>query len=207
MSIALSPRRRLAGGTVIVAVLAVLAVGSFVVFDIRRDNGPARTTAGPPATAPPANPTVPAPQLKTTGEDWDQIVRSIVAYRHWLYAHNPDPELIAKIEVPSYNFFADDQLGLRNLATKGWRYDPPRQPVNVELVRFRFRDAENVASVFVRFGPTPANRVVDGAGDIVLESPETPANAVVWTLVREPASDPHWRLFKVTPFTDRPAPA
>ncbi len=207
MSIALSPRRRLASGALIVAVLAALAVGSFVVFEARSDDTAERTTAGPPVTAQPANTAVPPPELKTTGEDWDQIVRSIVAYRHWLYAHNPDPELIAKIEVPSYNFFADDQLGLRNLATKGWRYDPPRQPANVELVRFRFRDADNVASVFVRFGPTPANRVVDGAGKVVLESPETPANAVVWTLVREPASDPHWRLLKVTPFTDRPAPA
>jgi hypothetical protein len=134
-------------------------------------------------------------------------VRSIVAYRHWLYAHNPDPALLTKIEVPSYKGFADDELGLRNLATKGWRYDPPRRPVTVELVRLQFRDADNVASLFVRFGPTPGTRVVDPAGNVVFETPETPPNPIGWTLVREPATDPHWRLFKVTPFTDRPGPA
>lgn len=203
MSIALSPRRRLATGGLIVAVLAVLAAGSFVVLQRERDPGThERTLTGPGPTTVTADPNKP-PTLDNTGEDWDGIVRSIVAYEHWLFTH-PNPDLLISTEVPSYKFFADRQLGLRNLATKGWRYDPPRQLLTVELVRFQRRTADNVALVFVRFGPTPATRVVDPAGSVVLETPETPPNAVVWTLVREPATDAHWRLFKVTPFTDQP---
>ena len=206
MSISVSPRRRLVTAGVVVAVLAVLAIGSFVVLGGGgEDDGAQRATAGVRVTAAAADPAASAPELKNTGEDWDQIVRSIVAYEHWLFTH-PDPDLLVKTEVPSNEFFDDGQLGLRNLATKGWRYDPPKQPLPVELVRLHRRVADNVATVFVRFGPTPATRVVDPAGKVVQETPETPPNAVVWTLVREPATDSHWRLQKVTPFTDQPGP-
>ena len=207
MSISLSPRRRLVSAGVVVAVLAVLAVGSLVVLGGGgEDDGAQRATAGAPVTAAAADPAASAPELKNTGEDWDQIVRSIVAYEHWLFTH-PNPDLLVNTEVPSNEFFDDGQLGLRNLATKGWRYDPAKQPLPIELVRLHRRVADNVATVFVRFGPTPATRVVDPAGKVVQETPETPPNAVVWTLVREPATDAHWRLQKVTPSTEQaPAP-
>jgi predicted lipid-binding transport protein (Tim44 family) len=192
MSIALSPRRRLATGGLIVAVLAILAVGSFVVLSGAGgdDDSPQRATGGAPPTAAPADPAASPPELKNTGEDWDQIVRSIVAYEHWLFTH-PNPDLLVNTELPTNDFFDDRQLGLRNLATKGWRYDPPKQPLPVELVRMQHRLADNVVTVFVRFGPTPATRVVDSAGKVVQETPETPPNPVVWTLVRDPASNPH----------------
>ena len=199
----MSPRRPLAAGAIVVAVLAVLAVGSLVLIDGRDDDGGQETVAGSqPATSVVDTSSSP-PELKNTGEDWDQIVRSIVAYEHWLFTH-PDPGLLINTELPSYSAFADGQLGLRNLATKGWRYDPPRRPAKVEIVRLHQRTAENVAVIFVRFGPTPATRVVDGAGKVIQDSPETPPSAVLWTLVREPPTNPRWRLSNVTPFTDRP---
>jgi hypothetical protein len=201
----MSPRRRLAAGGLIVAVLAVLAVGSFVVFGGRGDSGGKDAVAGSQAAPSSLNTGSSSPELKNTGEDWDQIVRSIVAYEHWLFTH-PNPDLLSNTELPSYSLFADRQLGLRNLATKGWRYDPPRRPLPVEIVRLNQRTADNVAVIFVRFGPTPATRVVDRGGAVVQDTPETPPNAVLWTLVREPATDLRWRLSKVTPFTDRPGP-
>ena len=190
-----------------VVMVATLGVGVVWLYFIRDDgsgssaSGPTGVTA-PSSTAGEVVPTgnEPPPRLENDSEDWDRVVRSIVAYRHWLYTH-PNPDLLVNIEVPSYSLFSEDQLGLRNLATKGWRYDPPRQPLPVELVRLHQRDAPHIAIVFVRFGPTPPLRVVDPAGRVVQDSPGAPAGAVLWTLVREPATDRHWRLFKVTPFT------
>ena len=200
----MSPRPRLATAGLVVAVLAVLAVGSFVVLGGGGGGGDRAQRAAADAAVTAADAS--APELPNSGEDWDQIVRSIVAYEDWLHLH-PNPELLVNTEVPSYQFFDDRQLGLRNLATKGWRYEPKPRPLSVQLVRLQRRLADDVANVFVRFGPTPATRVVDAAGNVVQETPETPPNAVVWTLVREPATDAHWRLQKVTPSTEQaPAP-
>ena len=203
MSVSLSPRSRTVTGIAIVVVLAALAVGTFVVFNAGGDDGN-NTIAGPPVTALPDG-SLP-PELMNTGEDWDTIVRSTLAYRHWLYLH-PDPELLINIEVPSYDGFEDSKLGLTNLATKGWRYDPPREPLIAELVRLREREADNVVILFIRFGPTPAVRVVDPAGKVIQNSPGIPPGAALWTMVREPATDAHWRLWRVTPFTTEPGPA
>jgi hypothetical protein len=137
------------------------------------------------------------PELKNTGEDWDQIVRSIYAFEHWLYLHPNRDDLLAKTELPSYSGFPDRLAGLRNLATKGWRYDPPRQPVTVELVRLQDRPRPDLAVVFVR-ATIPHNRIVDTAGQVVVDDPGATSATVLWTLQRDPASDLHWRLSKVT---------
>ena len=201
MSIALSPRRRLASGGLIVAVLAVLAVGSFVVREGRGDHG-TQNTVSPPGTVAAIDANTP-PELKNTGEDWDQIVRSIYSFEHWLYLHPHRADLLTQTELPSYSGFSDGQLGLNNLATKGWRYDPPRQQASVELVRLQDRPRPDLAVVFVR-STIPPNRVVDSSGKVVLDDPGVKGATVLWTLQREPPSDPHWRLAKVTPMTAEP---
>lgn len=197
----MSSRRRLAIGGLVVAVLAVLAAGSFVVLAGRGDDG------GQGAPAPGAVTTVvdassTPPELRNTGEDWDQIVRSIFDYQSWLFAH-PRPELLENIMLPSYDAFADHKLGLTNLATKGWRYDPPFRPSTVELVRLQDRPRPDVAVVFIR-NFDPPNRVVDAAGKVVLDSPGAGTASVLWTLQREPVSTAKWRIAKVTGFTDQP---
>src|SRR5919202_2699241 len=184
-------RTRYAIATVMVAVLATATVWLYFFRDDATPSG-ARSgansesatsrpaiSASDPATTPTGDK---PPALLNDSEDWDKVVRSIAAYRHWLYTH-PNPDLLANIELPSYEGFADDQLGLRNLATKGWRYDPPRQPLPIELVRLNRRDADNVVLVFVRFGTTPPIRVVDPAGKVVQDSPSAPPSAALWTLV------------------------
>ncbi|MGQ0823477.1 MAG: hypothetical protein ACT4OX_00360 [Actinomycetota bacterium] len=48
---------------------------------------------------------VPPPPLVNTGTDYEAIYRSIDAYQHWLYGHNPDPELIDEIVVPATSIY------------------------------------------------------------------------------------------------------
>jgi hypothetical protein len=198
-----SSRRRLAIGGLVVAVLAVLAGGSFVVLEGRGDDDSQGTAPAPGVVTTVVDASGSPPELRNTGEDWDQIVRSIYAFEHWLYVHPQNAHLLERTELPSFPGFADRQLGIRNLATKGWRYDPPRRPVNVELVRLQDRPRADIAVVFVR-SFDPPNRVVDATGAVIVDSPGSGTASVLWTLQREPASDSRWRIAKVTPFSQEP---
>ena len=203
MSIAMSPRRRLVVSSLLVAVVGVLAVGSFVV--LRNDDGSGtggRTLVGPGPTTISPDPNLP-PALANTGEDWDQIVRSMRAYQQWLFTH-PKPELLDNIMLRTYDDYDGHKLGLTNLATKGWHYDPPFRAATVEVVRLQDRPRPDLAVVFVR-SFTPPNRVVDASGKVISDDPGAGEASVLWTLQREPATDAHWRLAKVTPFADTPA--
>ena len=199
----MSPRRRLVTGALIVAVLAVLAAGSFVVLDGSDDDRGRETVAGSQPATSVGDARSSPPELKNTGEDWEQIVRSIYAFEHWLYLHPERADLLEQTELRSYKGFADRQLGIQNLATKGWRYDPPRRPVSVELVRLQDRPRPDLAVVFVR-AFDPPNRVVDAAGKVVLDSPGAGTSSVLWTLQRDPPSGSRWRIANVTPFTQEP---
>ena len=89
-------------------------------------------------------------------------------------------------------------MGLTNLATKGWRYDPPRESAPVEIVRLNNRVNATTSAVFVRFGPAPHYRVVDQSGaEVANIPPTTTGNSVIWTL--RMTADSHWRLADVTP--------
>ena len=202
MSIAMTPRRRLASGVLIVAVLAVLAAGSFVVWQDGRDGGAQRTATGPGPTSPVSiDPNAP-PELRTTGEDWDGIVRSILGYQDWLFTH-PKPELLDNIMLPTFSQYQDHKLGLTNLATKGWRYDPEYRPATVTLIRLFERPRSDMAVVFVRTFGFPA-RIVDPAGKVIQDTPGVGDVSVLWTLKNSVGGDARWKLDKVTPFTDAP---
>lgn len=180
-------------------ILALMAVGMAAVL-VQRANtdGGGATAASPPAASPAspatAAPTDKPPALVNTGEDWDAIVRSMVAYSDWLYLH-PMPELLDTYSLPSNPSYADTKLALTNLATKGWRYDPPRAAATVEIVRLNSRINPTAAAVFVRFGPAPQYRVVDQSGAEVANKPATAVgNSVIWTLAQK---DGRWYLADV----------
>lgn len=198
----MSSRRRLAIGGLVVAVLAVLAAGSFVVLEGGGDDADqgAAATSGTVTTVVDASSS--PPELKNTGEDWDQIVRSISQYQAWLFTH-PKPELLENIMLPSYDGYAQHRLGLTNLATKGWRYDPPFRPITVDLTRLQDRPRPDLAVVFIR-STSPPNRVVDGSGAVVQDTPALGEVAVLWTLQRSPATDTRWRVANVASLTDQP---
>lgn len=183
------------------AVLAIFAVliGAIAWGVIsRRGDGDQKAVPAGPSGAPTAQPSTPGvgdqpPTLVNTGENWDAIVRSIVAYRDWLRTH-PRPELVDEIMLPALSGYSDTKLGLTNLATKGWRYDPLPAPVTVERVTLGTRLSATKVSVVIRYGPAPHWRVVDPAGNVISDSPATSdGNSVVWTLAQSPG-DPRWRI-------------
>ena len=183
------------------AVLAIFAVliGAIAWGVIsRRGDGDQKAVPAGPSGAPTAQPSTPGvgdqpPTLVNTGENWDAIVRSIVAYRDWLRTH-PRPELVDEIMLPALSGYSDTKLGLTNLATKGWRYDPLPAPVTVERVTLGTRLSATKVSVVIRYGPAPHWRVVDPAGNVISDSPATAdGNSVVWTLAQSPG-DPRWRI-------------
>ena len=198
----MSSRRRLAIGGLVVAVLAVLAAGSFVVIEGRGDDGGQGAAPAPGAVTTVVDPSSTPPELRNTGEDWDQIVRSISQYQAWLFTH-PKPELLDNIMLRSYENYGFFEQGLTNLATKGWRYDPPFRSATTQLVRLQDRPRPDLAVVFVR-SFDPPNRVVDPAGQVVLDSPGAGEASVLWTLKREPVSDSRWRIEEVNSFTEAP---
>jgi hypothetical protein len=61
------------------------------------------TTTEPPATTTTTVPSysfdgsVPPPELVNTGTDYEAIYRSLEDYQRWLYAHNPEPDLVDEI--------------------------------------------------------------------------------------------------------------
>ena len=183
-------------------ILALMAVGLAAVL-IQRANtddgeatvaSPTATAATSPVTAAPADR---PPAIVNTGDnpDWDAMVRSMVAFNNWLYLH-PKPELLDTFQLRSVPGYADTKLGLTNLATKGWRYDPPRVTATVEIVRLNSRVNATTAAVFVRFGPAPQYRVVDPAGNEVANQPATTVgNSVIWTLSKQ--ADGKWYLADV----------
>lgn len=201
MSVSLSPRHRLGTGMLLVAVLVVAAVASVVAWqrsgaddDVAGSSGISGVASTVPADSP--------PPLQNTGEDWDAIVRSIFGYQAWLFTH-PRPELLENIMLPSYEDFDQHRLGLSNLATKGWRYEPQFRPATVEVVRLHDRPRPDLAVVFVR-SFHPPNRIVDPSGAVIVDSPGAGDAAVLWTLQREPSQRAEWRLARVTAFTADP---
>jgi hypothetical protein len=191
----LSLARRVRLVVVFAALLGVLVVG----LVSRRSGGNDAAVTGVSPTTPPPTQAVAErpPTLVDTGEDWNAIVRSITAYDDWLFLH-PRPELLDEILLPSAPTYADSKVGLTNLATKGWRYDPPPAPAPVEIVRLNNRVDATTAAVFVRFGPAPQYRVVDRSGAEVANKPATQVgNSVIWTLKLGP--DSRWRLADVDP--------
>lgn len=193
------PQRISRGRTAILAVVFVALVAGIAGLVVTRGSDDSSHDGVQGATGTlPAVSTVPAqsdqrPALLNTGEDWDTIVRSIVRFSEWLKLH-PNPELLDEYTVPTHKDYADTKLGLTNLATKGWRYDPVPAPVTVERVSVTTRMSPTRVGLAIRFGPAPQYRVVDQAGNEVYNQPSTNGNTVEWTLARTPADNPHWRV-------------
>ncbi|MDQ6724979.1 MAG: hypothetical protein M3066_02215 [Actinomycetota bacterium] len=186
-------------GVALVGGLASLLVTRHSGSTAARGGGPGATVSQPqttPATTPAQSDR--PPPLLNTGEDWNAIARSIIAYNDWLHVH-PHPELLDQIMVPTDKDYADTKLGLTNLATKGWHYDPALPPTDVQHVEVSTRISPTRVGVVIKLGPAPQFRVVDPTGKVIQDTPATTdGNLVEWTLVQSPG-DPHWRLVDVLP--------
>jgi len=187
------------------AVFLVLIAGLVVAIVARSGSGSSPSSATPqlqgvdgsPAGTTAVSQSEEPPTLVNTGEDWEAIVRSMVAYHDWLYIH-PHPEFLQSIIRPDGPDFSQTQVGITNIRDKGWHYDPPRVPLLVDNVRLTSRVSPNIALVFVRYGPIPRYRVIDASGAVVSDQPAKPPNAALWTLMQDPG-DAHWRIYKTVP--------
>lgn len=182
-------------------ILAALAVGLVAVFVARGNTGDEDSNSAAPSplstqiqsSTPPAASEQPPPLLNTGDDpDWAAMVRSMLAYDAWL-RRNPRPELLEAWMRPASPLYAEARQSLENLANGGLRYEPPYPPLAAENVNLTSRHGTS-AVVFVRFGPLPALRIIDRAGNTVLDQPAQPPNSAVWTLLRDP--DGRWRFEK-----------
>jgi hypothetical protein len=58
------------------------------------------------------------PTIRATGSDYTAIVRSLFAYRDWLFAHHPDPALVAQVLRQGTTTYARDVADLAALRSK-----------------------------------------------------------------------------------------
>lgn len=182
-------------------ILALMAVGLAVVLVQRANTDDGGTSAASPTSlAPPVQASTPTttpaqpPPLLNTGDDpdWGAMVRSMLAYDAWL-RRNPRTELLEAWMRPTSPLYADARQSLERLASGEWRYEPAFEPLKAEIVNLNSRHGSSVV-VFLRYAPIPAYRIVDRAGNVVLDQAAQPPNSAVWNLLRD--ADGRWRFEK-----------
>lgn len=139
----------------------------------------------------PSVPQPTAPAIVDTGEDFEAIVRSLIAFNDWIVAH-PDPSMLVNTLDASCPCFASTQRNLSDLAVKGWRYDGANR-TEVQTVRPK-RVAANVVDVFVVLEAEEA-RIVDLGGQVVDREPAYPPTSYFYTLQR--GAEGRWRISQI----------
>ena len=173
--------------------LRAVAIGLLVVSVAGCSRQPQGPGAGAPSPRPEPPPeltpvTQPPPSVVDTGEDFDTIVRSLIAFNDWIVAH-PDPSLLVRTMDSSCPCFASTQKHLSDLASKGWRYED-RSLTQVDRVRAE-RVADDVVDVFVVLRSDEA-RVLDASGQVVDREPAYPPTSYFYTLRRTDGAG--WRI-------------
>ncbi len=163
------------------------------------DTTVATTTTAPPAPttttlAPPPlysfDGSVPAPPLNITGDDFDAIFRSLNAYLSWLYAHNPDIELVSEIASPGSAQHDTIVQDLGSVAQRELRIYDDALVESVEVAD----TAEGIVTLRVRY--SGGRRVlVDNAGNIVDDTPFAPLDQIV-LLSTSPTGQ--WRVSSIS---------
>lgn len=149
-----------------VAVIAVPAL-----FDrLTGSEAPVITpTTGGAGTAPaPALEPEPALTAAAVGQpDWPAVVNELLAYDAWLRGH-PNPDLVNRYTLESNPDYAEITAAQAVLAAGGQRYDPaPAAPRVSELTLLAHEDGSARLRLSFR---TPRYRVVDSAGEIVVDT-------------------------------------
>ncbi|MGQ0826048.1 MAG: hypothetical protein ACT4OX_13640 [Actinomycetota bacterium] len=147
------------------------------------------TTVPAPSTTTEAEPTttttvplysfdgsVPPPPLVNTGTDYEAIYRSLDAYQHWLYGHNPDPQLIDEIVVPGTSIYAAYERDVGILIDNDARdYDTASVVTGVEVT------AEEPSAVTLLVEYTDDRKVIIGRdGNVIDEAQlQSPSRSIV----------------------------
>jgi len=146
------------------------------------------TVAAPPLYS--FDGSVPAPALNITGDDFDAIFRSLNAYLSWLYAHNPDAELVGEVAAfgsAQYDTIARD---IDDVAGRGLRiYDDAA----VESVAVA-DTADGVVTLRVRY--SGGRRVlIDETANVVDDTSFAPLEQIV-LLSASPSAQ--WRVASIS---------
>lgn len=133
--------RKLAVATLFVLLLAGLA-WTFIGGDDKGRDAPVAVPstaapAGPADTAKPAD--TEKPELRNTGEDFNDIVRSASALEDWAYQYDPDPKYLALVKYPECECYKEAVDGLASLKATGRHHDSPGVKVHKVILRDRPR--------------------------------------------------------------------
>lgn len=177
----------------LVAILAGLAVGLTVVL-VQRGGGSDIADRAPASTVPSGTPVPPRPELRTTGEDFDAIVRSVDELSDWVYEYDPDPRYAALFDDPRCECYQTTEAALQSLKVSGQHHDSPG--VRVHEVAVRRRASDHQVTLYVVIEGLPGS-IVDRDGTVVQQRPTLPPTGLLEEWVRGP--DGRWRTLDVTP--------
>ena len=160
------------------------------------------TPTGQPTREPTEQPTLeppnePEPELATTGDDLDAVVRNRHAYRSWLF-RNPHPKnataRLKRITHPECNCWEPDHTLLTHYAENElWWTGAALQPVSVEDIDRKAQNIAIVGVVYERDGPA---ELIDRTGRVHDELEPTRYYIEV-VLVRKGVNAP-WRFKSVS---------
>jgi hypothetical protein len=153
---------------------------------------PGDSSVSPTPTESPSPTTEPPPELNNTGNDFEAIWRSMVEFRNWFYAVDPDPRWLARIYEPSCKCYGGEVRLLNVLDRRGWRYDDQGERLlNVELLQ---RTAPDLVAIEVtdRHGPQV---IVNESGEVVRRGAGWPPERRVIGLHR--GGDGRWRVVTI----------
>lgn len=152
----------------------------------------------PPVVVPSTTPaSVPAatgpPELRTTGEDFNDIVRSVNAFSSWVYQYDPDPKWAPFIDHPQCECFKTTEDALASLKAAGQHHDSPGVKVHKVIVRDRPRP--ELVTLYVIIEGLPG-AIVGRDGKVVKERPALPPTGFLEHWLR--GEDGRWRTYDTT---------
>lgn len=182
--------RKLAVAAIFVALLAALG-WTFIGDD---DSDPSAPVTVPSTTAAPATTAMAGPpELRNTGEDFNDIVRSASVLEDWVYQHDPDPKYVPLIKHPNCECYKVAEDGLATLKATGQHHDSPGLKVHKVILRDRPRP--ELVTLYVIIEGLPG-AIVDQAGNVVRERPPLAPTGFLEDWVR--GEDGRWRTYQTS---------
>ncbi len=177
-----------------VAAVFVALLGGVAWTFIGEDSDPSAPVVLPPTTAAPTTPAATGPpELRATGEDFNDIVRSASALEDWVYQHDPDPKYVPLIKHPTCECYKVAEDGLASLKAEGHHHDSPG--VKVHKVILRNRPRPELVTLYVIIEGLPG-AIVDRDGNVVKERPPLAPTGFLEHWVR--GEDGRWRAYETT---------
>lgn len=184
--------RKLALATVFAALVGGLAWTFIGGDDNKRQGAPlVRPPTTDAAPAPPA--ATGPPELRNTGEDFNDIVRSVNDYVNWAFEHDPDPKWAPFIDHPECECFTTTTDAMASLRAEGHHHDSPG--VKVHKVILRNRPRPELVTLYVIIEGLPG-AIVDSNGNVVKERPPLAPTGFLEHWLR--GEDGRWRTYKTT---------